>query len=230
MSLQTIINISNSIKIDRRRVIGIQTTRSQLMRIGETPTYNPWRFTVTVPDGVYYDSRALIETLDNMDRAVSEVISFGAIASMAWLYRYQGDYTIAQLANVKVSTFVGNQLVLDISALTPRVVGTAIFKKGDLVSIIGYPYPFTFTADAITPSSGVNTVTCVMHRPRVIDPNTNITGLGFEIGPNAKFRVLCVKMPVYTLTPGAYRESGGVITNNAILSFDSEFALVEHFL
>lgn len=230
MSLQTIINISDSIKIDRRKIIGIQTTRSQLMRIGETPTYNPWRFTVTVPNGVYYDSRALVETLDNMDRAVSEVISFGAISTMNWLYRYQGDYTIAQLANVKVSTFVGNQLVLDISTLTPRVVGNAIFKKGDLISIIGYPYPFTFTTDIITPSSGVNTVTCVMHRPRVIDPNTNISGLGLEIGPDAKFRVLCIKMPTYTLQPGALRISNGAVTNNAILAFDSAFELCEHFL
>lgn len=230
MSLQTIINISNSIKVDRRKVIGIQTTRSQLMRIGETPTYNPWRFTITVPDGVYADSRALVETLDNMDRAISEVISFGAIASMSWLYKYQGDYTLAQLAGVKVSTFVGNQLVLDISALTPRVTGSAIFKKGDIISIFGYPYPFTFTSDIITPVSAVNTVTCVMHRPRVIPPTVNLAGTGLEIGANAKFRMLCVNMPVYILTPGAYRSSNGTTTNNAILSFDGEFELIEHFL
>lgn len=230
MSLQTIINMSDSIKIDRRRVIGIQTTRSQLMRIGETPTYSPWRFTVTVPNGVYYDSRALIETLDNMDRAVSEVISFGAISSMSWLYRYQGAYAIADLADITVSTFVGNQLVLDISALSPRVVGTAIFKKGDLINIFGYPYPFTFTTDIITPVSGVNTITCVMHRPRVIDPTVNLAGTGIEVGPNAKFRVLCVNMPVYTLTPGAYKSSNGTVLNNGIISFDSDFKLVEHFL
>lgn len=230
MSLQTIINISNKIKVDRRKVIGIQTTRSQLMRIGETPTYNPWRFTIAVPDGVYSDSRTLVETLDNMDRAISEVVSFGAIASMNWLYKYQGAYTIAQLANVTVSTFVGNQLVLNIATLTPRVVGTAIFKKGDIISIAGYPYPFTFTSDIITPATGINTVICIMHRPRVIDPTVNLTGIGLEVGPAAKFRLLCINMPTYILTPGAQRMSGTTVINNAILSFDGEFELVEHFL
>ena len=230
MSLQTIINISNSIKVDRRKVIGIQTTRSQLMRIGETPTYNPWRFTIAVPDGVYADSRTLVETLDNMDRAISEVVSFGAIASMNWLYMYQGAYTIAQLASVTVSTFVGNQLVLNIATLTPRVVGTPIFKKGDIISIVGYPYPFSFTSDILTPVSAVNTVTCVMHRARVIPPAVNLAGTALEVGPNAKFRLLCINMPTYILTPGALRMSGSTVTNNAILSFDGEFELVEHFL
>lgn len=230
MSLQTVINMSNSIRIDRRKVIGIQTTRSQLMRIGETPTYSPWRFTVTVPDGVYADSRTLVETLDNMDRAVSEVISFGAIASMSWLFRYQGEYEMVDLEDITVSTFVGNQLVLDISALSSRVAGKVIFKKGDLISIFGYPYPFTFTSDIITPVSGVDTLTCVMHRPCVIDPTVDLAGTGIEVGPNAKFRLLCVNMPAYILTPGAYRSSNSVTTNNAILSFDGEFELVEHFL
>lgn len=230
MSLQTIINISNSIKVDRRKVIGIQTTRSQLMRIGETPTYNPWRFTVTVPDGVYADSRALVETLDNMDRAISEVISFGAIATMSWLYKYQGAYALAELTNIKVSTFVGNQLVLNITTLASRVAGKAIFMKGDIISIAGYPYPFTFTSDIITPATGVNTVTCVMHRPRVIDPTVNLAGIGLEVGASAKFRLLCTNMPVYILTPGAQRMLGSTMTNNAILSFDGEFELVEHFL
>lgn len=230
MSLQTIINISNSIKVDRRKVIGIQTTRSQLMRIGETPTFNPWRFTIAVPDGVYADSRALVETLDNMDRAISEVVSFGAISTMSWLYRYQGAYALAELSNITVSTFVGNQLVLNIATLASRVAGKAIFKKGDIISIFGYPYPFTFTTDINTPVTGVNTVTCVMHRPRVIDPTVNLTGTALEVGASAKFRLLCTNMPTYTLTPGAQRMVGTTMTNNAILAFDGDFQLVEHFL
>jgi len=228
MSLQTVINISNSIKIDRRRTIGIQVTRSQLIRVGETPTYNPWGFTITVPNGSYYNSRALIESLDNMDRAVSEVVSFGAISSMRWLFRYQGGLTPTQLGQLRVFQFIGNELTLSAFLLTGTQPTDVVFKKGDIFNIIGYPYPFTVTADVIVGYGDY--ITVYTHRPNVINPSNNISLVGLEVGTDAKFRLLCVKMPTYTITPGAYKSTNGTVLNNGIVEFDGPFECMEYII
>ena len=228
MSLQTVINISDSIQIDRRRVIGIQITRSQLIRVGETPTYNPWRFNITVPNGSYYNSRLLIEGLDDMDRAVSEVVSFGAIPSMRWRFRYQGDLNSTQLGQLKVFSFTGNQLILTLANLTGASPTNVIFKKGDIFNIVGYPYPFTVTADVIVGYGDY--VTVVTHRPNVINPSYNISLTALEVGYNAKFRLLITNMPTYTLTPGAYKSSNGTVLNNGIVEFDGPFECMEMIL
>ena len=68
--LQTIINKCNALNIDRRKVVGIQITRNEIARTSETPTFNPWRMTLTMPASLpYQTNRDLIEALDTLDNA-----------------------------------------------------------------------------------------------------------------------------------------------------------------
>lgn len=223
MSLQTIWNKATEITVDRHRMIGMQIARNGLVKLGETPTLNPWKFTVK-HDTVYAfnSARSLIETLDNMDRNVAETITLGSGANMSWLYRYQGAQTQLNLDRLKVISFIGNQLVLDISTVT-SATNSVIFEKGDIFNIVGFPYPFTSTTQVLKTGTQVTVST---HRPNVLQ-SAIPSNTGLLVGANTQIKVICTNMPNYTLKPGAYKYVNGVLTNAAYVEFDSNFELHE---
>ena len=60
--LQTIINGCSDMSINRRNVVGIQYTRNEIPRVSLTPTKNPWKITLTMPNSFRYsEARALME-------------------------------------------------------------------------------------------------------------------------------------------------------------------------
>ena len=82
MGLQNIINICDSIEINRRKLVGIQFTRNELPRVTETPSYNPWRITLTTPARLRYsEARQILESLDTLDRRTPEEVTFGSFFS-----------------------------------------------------------------------------------------------------------------------------------------------------
>jgi len=157
-----------------------------------------------------------------MDRNVSEIITLGTGTNMSWLYRYQGQQTQLNLDRLKVISFIGNQLVLDISTVT-GALNSVIFEKGDIFNIAGFPFPFTSTTQVLKTGTQVTVTT---HRPNVIQstipPNT-----GLLVGANTQIRVICTNMPNYILKPGAYKYVAGVLTNAAYVEFDGDFELHE---
>ena len=75
--LQTIINKASAMTIDRRKVVGVQITRNEILRTSLTPTTQPWRFKLTMPNSLrYYDSRNVLEALDTIDRYSPQTITF----------------------------------------------------------------------------------------------------------------------------------------------------------
>ena len=229
MSLQSIINISNSLNIDRRRVVGIQYARNELPRVSETPTFNPWKLTVGVGLQRYSDIRETLEELDDLDRTEPSVITFSDSPGLSWMLKYQGDLTIAQRNSIVVQSFTGNQLVLNVSAVSASS-GSVVLKKGDFIQIYsgsvdnaGYAFPFTSTS---TVTRGVgNTVTVTTHRPNIL--TNNVVGLSLNWGNDVRFNVFCPNMPTYTLTPGGYKKIGNTVMNNALVEFSNEFQLYE---
>ena len=224
MSLQSIINISNQLNFNRRKLVGIQYARNELPRVSETPTYNPWKLTVTAPSNLRYsEARAILEKLDQLDRRSPEVVSFNDNPKLSWLLAYQGELNQFQQGLISVVSFVGNQLVLDVSALSITST-TVILQPNDFIQIQGYPYPFTSTG---TVYRGTNsTITVTTHRPNIItDPVTN---LYLNWGNDVEFRVFCPNMPTYTLTPGGAIISNGTIINNALIEFSDSFELYEY--
>ena len=227
--LQTIINKCNALNIDRRKVVGIQITRNEIARTSETPTFNPWRMTLSMPASLpYQTNRDLIEALDTLDRNTPEVITFGDNACLSWIFKYQGTMSTAQRNAITVdlvSGFVGNVLTL---TNLPAVASTRVlFQPNDLIQIGNNTYPFTSTTQ-VTRGTGT-TVQVITNRPNII--TSSVAGQPLTIGNACQFKMFCPNMPTYTLVPGGYSsiQSGTTTTttNNALLSWSDDFNLYE---
>jgi hypothetical protein len=224
--LQTIINASNGLLIDRRKVVGIQFTRNEIPRVSQTPTKNPWKFTLDVPSSIRYsEGRALMEALDTLDRITPQVVTFSNLAAFNWMFRYQGQMTSGQLATVTDTSWVGNTLTLNVSVIT-AASGAVIFQPNDLIQIGSagvYPYPVTSTTQVLRGSG--STVTVTTSRPNIL--TGTLTGLGIIVGNGCQFRMFCPNMPTYKLIVGGYVGNGSTTTNNALLEFSDSFLLYE---
>lgn len=222
--LQTIIDNCNGMVINRRKVVGLQITRNEIPRVTVTPTRQPWKFTLTMPSSLkYYENRDLLEAMDTLDRVTPEVITFSNNACLSWIFRYQGQLSNAQLATITVNSFIGNQLVLNVSgifATNTRVV----FEPNDLIQLGNYPYPFTSTTRVLRGSG--NTITVTTNRPNII--SSNVTNLGITVGNSCDFNMFCPNMPTYKLIPGGYASVDGTTVNNALIEFTDDFQFYEY--
>jgi hypothetical protein len=214
MSLQKIVNKAQSIQFNRRKVVGIQYTRSEVALRNETVTKNPWKLTVTFPAYLpYATNRDLIEALDTLDRRSNETVSFSGSTGLSWLCAYQGDMTLAQRNALTVNSFSGNQLVLSTLPDVDNnfVSSKVMFKAGDFLQITGQPYPFT-VVNTVSRGTG-GTITLTTHRPNMI--TSSVTGLTLKTGNDVQFKVFCPNMPTYTVIPGRY------------IQFSDSFQLIE---
>jgi len=224
--LQTIINKCNGLSIDRRKVVGIQFTRNEIPRVSQTPTKNPWKFSLDMPTSLkYYEWRDLMEALDTLDRITPEVITFSNVPQISWIYRYQGAMSQAQLNTITVTSFIGDQLVLNVSGITAASTAV-IFKPNDLIQIGSagvHPYPFTSTTQ-ITRGTG-STITVTTSRPNIL--TGTLTGLGIIVGNSCQFNMFCPNMPTYKLIVGGQAMSGSTVVNNALLEWSDTFQFYE---
>jgi hypothetical protein len=221
MSLQTIFEMGKQLTINRRKMVGIQYSRSQVPKVALTPTKNPWRFTVDAAGKPWIDMRQTIEALDTLDRFHSEVITLGSNPNFAWLYRYQGKMSDIQINSLLVDSFIGNQLVLtNLPSIQPTDI---LFQSGDMIQIQNSPHPFTVTETILR---GTDTsVTITTHRPNII--TASVVGRSIRVGKNCQIRMFCPNMPNYRLTPGAQRVFNGVLVNNGIVEWEEPFQLYE---
>ncbi len=220
--LQTIIDRCNGIKINRRNVVGIQYTRNEIPRVSETPTRNPWKITLDMPNSFRYnEARSLMEELDTLDTTTPQILTFGNNPNLTWIWKYQGSMTSGQIATLTVQSYVGNQLTL--TGLPTIGAGSYLFKKNDLIQINGHPYPFT-TEDDILRGTGT-TVVITTSRPNII--TDSVVGDGVTVGTSCQFNMFCPNMPVYKLLVGGYQKTGNIIQNNALIQWSDSFYLYE---
>ena len=220
--LQNIIDKASALTIDRRKVVGVQITRNEIPRTSLTPTRQPWRFKLTMPNSLrYYNSRDILEALDTIDRYTPQLVTFSNNACLSWIFRYQGRLTTAQLAGLTVSSFVGNQLVL--SGLPGVGANTVMFEPNDLIQIGSHTYPFTSTTQILR--GNASTVTVTTNRPNII--TGSVVGDGLTVGNDCTFNMFCPNMPTYKLIPGGYVASGTTTLNNALIEFSDDFELYE---
>jgi hypothetical protein len=220
--LQTIIDSCNGIKINRRNVVGIQYTRNEIPRVSQTPTTNAWKITLDMPNSFRYsEARALLEELDTLDTTTPQEVTFGNNPNLRWIWAYQGGLSTNQLNTLNVSSYVGNQLVLN--GLPAVASNRLLFKKNDLIQIKGHPYPFTTENDVLRGTGG--TVTITTSRPNIM--TTNVAGIGLNVGTNCIFNFFCPNMPVYKLVVGGYQKTSNVVQNNALIEFSDSFLLYE---
>lgn len=221
--LQTIVDKCNGITVNRRKVAGVQITNNEIPRTVFTPTKQPWRFILEMPSSLRYNqARALLETLDTIDRITPQVITFGNNACTQWIFGYQGSFNTTQIGNLNVDSFIGNQLIL--SNLPAVAASRVIFEPGDLIQIGTSPHPFTSTT-RILRSAGT-TVTVTTNRPNIL--TSSVFGSSIIVGSQCEFKVFCPNMPVYKLTPGGFmRGQFGQTINNALIEFSDQFELYE---
>jgi hypothetical protein len=220
--LQTIIDNCNTIKFNRRNVVGTQFTRNEIARVSQTPTKNPWKITVEMPNSFSYnDARALMEEIDTLDTFNPQEITFSNNSKLSWIFRYQGQLSTAQLNALTVVDYTGN--LLELGGLPAVSSSTVIFKKNDLIEIDTFPYPFTSQQD-ITRGTG-GTITVTTSRPNII--SSSVYGLGVTVGNDCIFNVFSPNMPVYKLIPGGWKLSNGITINNAYLEWSDNFYLYE---
>ena len=220
--LQTIINYCNGLAIDRRKVVGVQFTRNEIPRVSQTPTKNPWRFTLDMPNRFRYnEARELMESLDQLDRITPQVITFSNRPELAWMFRYQGQLTAGQIAGITVQSYVGDQLIL--TGLPAVGAGTVLFEPNDLIQIGNKYYPFTSVNRVLRGSGG--TVTVTTSRPNIL--STSVVGSGLVVGNNCSFTMFCPNMPTYKLVVGGQQVSGKTVIGNALIEFSDAFQLYE---
>lgn len=223
--LQTILNYCNGIEIDRRKIVGIQFTRNEIPRVSQTPTKNPWKFTIDMPNRFRYSqARDLIEQLDVLDRITPQVVTFSNLSQLSWIFKYRGAMTSGQIATVTVSSFVGDQLVL--TGLPAVGASTVLFEPNDLIQIgaLGvHPYPFTSTTQVLRGSG--SSVTITTSRPNIL--TGTLTGLGIIVGNNCQFNMFCPNMPTYKLIPGGSISNGTTTSNNALIEWSDSFQFFE---
>jgi hypothetical protein len=220
--LQSIINASNGLMIDRRKMVGIQYTRNEIPRVSQTPTCNPWKFTLELPTSYRYnEARSLMEALDTLDRTTPEVITFSQNGKLDWIFRYQGVMNTTQRNAISVQSFIGDQLVLQ---NLPVLASTKVlFEPNDLIQIGTHYYPFTSTTQILRGTG--STVTVTTNRPNII--TDNVVGNGITVGNSCKFTMFCPNMPTYKLIPGGYQKTNGVLVGNALIEFTDAFQLYE---
>jgi hypothetical protein len=221
--LQTIIDNCNAMTVNRRKIVGIQITRNEIPRTSVTPTRQPWKFTLTMPSSLrYYDNRNLLEALDTLDRTTPEIVTFSNNACLSWIFRYQGSMNTTQINNIRVSTFVGNQLVL---TNLPAIPSTRVlFEPNDLIQLGNNPYPFTSTTRILRGAG--STVTVTTNRPNIL--SVPVASLGITVGNACDFNMFCPNMPTYKLIPGGSVKVNGTVVNNAYLEFNDDFELYEY--
>jgi hypothetical protein len=206
MSIQSLINIAETLEINRRKVVGQQVTRSGVVKTTETPTRNPWRMTVSVSAMIEYaNARSLMETIDYYDRAVYQDINFYTNPRLSWMWAYQGDMTVNQRSAVSISSFTGNQMVL--TGLPTGSAGQFIFKAGDVFTVGTNPYPFTSVTDVVRGLG--STVTVTTNRPNFFI--SSVVGSGLTYGNSVDFRMIATSMPTYTIIPGRYIQINGAL-------------------
>lgn len=224
--LQTIVNSSNGLAIDRRKVVGIQYTRNQIPRVSQTPTLNPWIFTLDMPSRFRYSqARALMEQIDTLDRITPQIITFSDDSRFSWMFRYQGAMNSTQLNSITVTSWVGNQLTLNVSGITASSTAV-IFEQNDLIqigSLNEYPYPVTSTTQILRGSS--STVVVTTSRPNIL--TGTLTGEGIIVGNACQFNMFCPNMPTYKLIVGGAVLSGNTVLNNALIEWSDSFTLYE---
>lgn len=213
MSFQTILDISQTITVNNRRMVGQQYSRSGQVRTALYVTSVPWVFTVKPHSFLYYPQvRDVIQTIDNLDRQTAATITFSS-TNLQWFTAYQGQLSSVQAAALTLASLpAGNATQIAIGNLPAVSSTTIVFKAGDFIQLGSYPYKIT---TQVLRGSG-STVNATLHRPIIGTPTV---GTLTAVGSACTFSVVAEVCPTYTLRP---------MTNGAFVDWDADFVFREN--
>ena len=219
MSIQSIINRSETINIARNKLAGSTISRSGRLRTNVIATAQPFKFTVKyAPMQRYNDARNILEQLNRLDKVFAETIDIGATETgLSWITEYQGDLSSANIGALTVNSYAGTILFINTGALTGTSPTDFLFKKGDYIQFAdGYKYPYTVTEDVTVGVVSGGSVTLIPLSRGIIDQNGyTIAGANVVAGTDVRWQVKMLQKPNFTLQPARF------------LEFDSDFELME---
>lgn len=225
MSFQKIIDYQTSMKIDSRKLIQRQRSRSGIVKTVEYPTANPFTITVSPsPTMSYVKNRSLIQSINNSDRVTSQRVTFtdNGYSKLAHFVEYQGGMSAAQLAGLTYNSASGSTVKLNLTVAVPS--GTTIFKAGDFIqlprssgasTVTGGSYVYNVASDVI--STGGSAVDVKLHRLIIGSP---FSGGAVKVGTACQWDLLADSVPNYSLQP--YADSDSFIV------WDGDFTFIEN--
>jgi hypothetical protein len=226
MSLNTILQISESIAINDQKLVGQVLSRNQRISTSELLTVQPFEFTMNPMKYLLYSkNRDLLSALRVADKATEQYLNF---TNIGWLnyVAYQGDMTSVQVDACEWQTSSANKTL--VLGSLPSISSTAyIVKKGDFCQVGRYSY--IATADVQRGLS--STVSIPVHR-NLIDTLASTVGavigqygttisLGGNTYTGVTFPVILREYPTYTLVP---------MTNDSFISWNGPFVAIEDVL
>jgi hypothetical protein len=226
MSLNTILQISESIAINDQKLVGQVLSRNQRISTSELLTVQPFEFTMNPMKYLLYSkNRDLLSALRVADKATEQYLNF---TNIGWLnyVAYQGDMTSGEIATCQWQTSSANKTLV-LGSLPSISASAYIVKKGDFCQVGRYTY--IATADVQRGLS--STVNIPVHR-NLIDALVSTVGavigqygttisLGGNTYTGVTFPVILREYPTYTLVP---------MTNDSFISWNGPFVAIEDVL
>ena len=226
MSLNTILQVSESIAINDQKLVGQVLSRNQRISTSELLTVQPFEFTMNPMKYLLYSqNRDLLSALRVADKATEQYLNF---TNIGWLnyVAYQGDMTLGQIAACQWQTSSANKTLV-LGNLPSISSGSYIVKKGDFCQVERY----TYIATADVQRGGGSTVNIPVHRNLIstlASPVNAVIGqygttisLGGNTYTGVTFPVILREYPTYTLVP---------MTNDSFISWNGPFVAIEDVL
>ncbi len=152
MAIQKLID--NATTIDINRQASVSTTRSRVGALRYAKgLVNPYRFSVSVHDGLSYaDNRELPAQIDQMDRVFAERFKLSNNAGMNYLTAYKGDATASDIDKIIINSTTGAEIYMDTSAMTSANASLNLFEKGDYIQPKGI---LNLRVNRVNPTLGI---------------------------------------------------------------------------
>lgn len=223
MSLNQILEITESVGINDQRFVGQVLSRNQRISTSEILTVVPFQFTLTPMKYLYYSqNRDVLANLRYFDKALTQYLNFGTTGWVNYI-AYQGDMNAAQIAACRWQVESANK-VLVLGNLPSISESAYIVKAGDFCQVGLYSY--IATENVLRGSN--STVSIPVHRNlltpffspivAVIGQYGTTVSMGGDTYTGVTFPVVLREYPTYTLMP---------ITNDSFIAWDGNFVAFE---
>ena len=226
MSLNTILQISESIAINDQKLVGQVLSRNQRISTSELLTVQPFEFTMNPMKYLLYSqNRSLLSTLRVNDKALEQYLNF---TNIGWLnyVAYQGDMTSAEINACAWQTASADKTL--VLGSLPSILSSAyIVKVGDFCQVGRYAY--IATANVLRGSG--STVNIPVHRNLITTLATTVgavigqygttISMGGSTYAGVTFPVILREYPTYTLVP---------MTNDSFIQWNGLFVAIEDVL
>ena len=226
MSLNTILQISESIAINDQKLVGQVLSRNQRISTSELLTVQPFEFTMNPMKYLLYSqNRSLLSTLRVNDKALEQYLNF---TNIGWLnyVAYQGNMTSGEINACAWQTASADKTL--VLGSLPSISATAyIVKIGDFCQVGRYAY--IATADVLRGSG--STVNIPVHRNLITTLATTVgavigqygttISMGGSTYAGVTFPVILREYPTYTLVP---------MTNDSFIQWNGPFVAIEDVL